>query len=350
MIEDENERGDDESKILVPTKIHIRGLDTLNTEEIKKYVAAHYGHVDRVEWIDDTGANLLFSSEASARDALIALSTIEIADPTVLAAGEETLPAKPFEAKPEISLHVRYAVASDKKAPGAALRSRFYLLNPEYDPEERRRKDKYRDRHGGRRGRRDSEGDIGISFEASMYDDAPRSSRDRDRPSSSPDRLRNRGKELFAGPRDSRRRDRDRSASPARSDESMSEEPSSSTNRLKARSLKSRISSDNRSKELFPSKRTLLSGGGQLDSLGDAMGSAHLREEDRPRIVESTGNFNIRGSAARGGSGDGGFAIKGASTARELFPGKFGGGNGNAGKELLDAKRRTRQRAEDLFG
>lgn len=182
-----------------------------------------------------------------------------------------------------------------------------------------------------------------------MYDDVPRASRDRDRRSSSPDRFRNRGKELFAGSQ-SRRRTRDRSASPARSDHSMSEEPSSSRNRANARSLKSRISNDNRSKELFPSKRTLLGGGGQLDALGSAMGSAHLREEDRPRIVENTGTFSIKGSAAREGQGEG-FAIKGTS-AKELFPGRFGGGGAgaNAGKELLDAKRRTRQKAEDLFG
>lgn len=303
-----------------------------------------------MEWIDDTAANLLFSSESSARDALIALSTIDIADPTALAVGEETLPAKPVDGKPEISLHIRYAVLSDKKAPGAALRSRFYLLNPEYDPEERRR-NKYRERNGSRRGRRESESETGISFEASMYDDVPRASRGRERRNSSPDRLRNRGKELFAGSNSrSNRRARDRSASPARSDESMSEEASSSGNRIRARSLKSRISNDNRSKELFPSKRTLLSGGGgQLDALGSAMGSAHLKEEDRPRVVEGSSSFSIRGSAARGGQGDG-FAIKGAS-ARELFPGKFGADSGsNAGKELIDAKRRTRQKAEDLFG
>lgn len=364
MVEDgEAEPANDESKTLMPTKVHIRGLDTLNTDDIKTYVKSHYGSTDRIEWVDDTSANLLFGSESSARDALIALSSIEIADPSALAAGE-TLPAKPFDGKSEISLHVRLAVLSDRKQPGAALRSRFYLLNPEYDPEERRRRGKYRDRDGDRRRsemhrRRDS--DEVEPFEASMYDDVPRSSRGRHH-SDSPDRQRsysreNRGKELFAG----HRRRRDRSASPLRDtdgDESMGEgRAGSSGNRSKARSLKDRIGADgrnNRSKELFPSKISP-GRGGQLDQLEGAIGSAHLREEDRPKVVDmlpdsSGASFNIRGAAQQRGQGEG-FSIRGAAAnAKELFPGKLGGSN--TGKELLDGKgkRGPRQRAEDLFG
>lgn len=367
MVEDgEQAPENDESKTIAPTKVHIRGLDTMNPEDIKTYIKSHYGTVDKIEWIDDTSANLVFGSEPSAREALIALSSIEIADPTALAIGE-TLPAKPFDGKPEVSLHVRLAVLSDKKQRGAALRSRFYLLNPEYDPEERRRRNKYRDRDGeGRRNsryrRRDSEEEV-VPFEASMYDDVPRSARER-KSSSSRDRSRsyaqeNRGKELFAG----HRRGRDRSASPLRDndgDESMGEErASSSNNRARARSIKDRLSSDhrqNKSKELFPVKRA--SGrGGQLDQLESAIGSAHLREEDRPKIVDvpsaprgGSDSFNIRGAAQQRGAGEG-FSIKGtAASAKELFPSKLGGSN--AGKELLTgkSKRPSRQRAEDLFG
>ena len=362
--EGDAEPAGDESKTLVPNKVHIRGLDTLNTDDIKAYVRSHFGSTDRVEWIDDSSANLVFGSESAAGDALIALSTIDIADPSALAPGE-SLPAKPFDGKPETSLHVRLAVVSDKKQPGAALRSRFYLLNPEYDPEERRRRNKYRGRDGDRRRserhrRRDS--DEAVPFEASMYDDVPRSERER-RHSESPDRRRsysreNRGKELFAG-RSSRARDR--SASPLRDndgDESMGEERAgSSGNRAKARAIKDRIGAEgrnNRSKELFPTKAS--SGrGGQLDQLETAIGSAHLREEDRPKIVKlpsdpSGGGFNIRGVAQHRGQ-DEGFSIRGtAANAKELFPAKLGGSN--AGKELLDGKgkRATRQRAEDLFG
>lgn len=365
MVDDgETKPAGDESTILVPTKVHVRGVDTLNTDEIRTYVKSHYGPADRVEWIDDTSANLLFASESIARDALIALSSIDIADPSALAPGE-TLVGKPFDGKPEVSLRVRLAVQSDRKQPGAALRSRFYLLNPEFDPEERRRRSRYRERDGDRRrserrGRRDSDDGGGVRFEASMYDDVPRSARER-RHSESPERppsfaQQNRGKELFAG-RSSRTRDR--SASPARDldgDESMGDErASSSGNRAKARSLKDRISTDsrNRSKELFPTKKP--SGhGGQLDQLESAIGSARLREEDRPKVVDvpsepRDAGFNIRGVARQGGQGEG-FSIRGAASATELFPSKLGASN--AGKELLGgrAKRNPRQRAEDLFG
>jgi len=367
VVEDPIVDKSDEARTIVPTKVHIHGLDTMNTDDIKKYVKAHYGDTDRVEWIDDSSANLNFPSESSARDALIALSSIAIADPTALSIGE-SLVAKPLEGRPEISLRVRYAVFSDKKAPGAAQRSRFYLLNPEYDPEERRRHQqqrRYRDRDhrrndsGGRR--RDSREETGIRFEASMYDDAPKPQRRRSSDSSEHNRPDNRGKELFAsGGRSSRRRN-DRSLSPRRDndgDDSMGEggRASSHGNRAKARSLKERISNDhNRSKELFPTKAS--GRGGQLDQLESAIGSARLREEDRPRVVDAPSvprkgadSFNIRGSANQRGEAGQGFSIRGsAANAKELFPSKLGGTN--AGKELLEGrKNKPRQRAEDLFG
>ena len=68
------------SETVVPTKLHVRGLDTLHTEDIKAHVKAHFGPVDKVEWIDDSSANLVFSSEPTAREALVALSAIEVAE------------------------------------------------------------------------------------------------------------------------------------------------------------------------------------------------------------------------------------------------------------------------------
>lgn len=345
----------------MPNKLHLRGVDTLHTDDIKAYVKAHHGHVDRVEWIDDTSANLLFSSDAVTRDAFKGLTTVDIADPTALAIGE-TLPAKAVEGKPEISLLVRFALESDKKQAGAASRSRYYLLHPEHDPEERRRRQqdnrsRYRDRDGrdsrrdGGRRRRDSD-ERPVRFEASMYDDAPVSRRrdsDEDERSRSHARE-NRGKELFA---DRRRSARGRSASPTRDRDSdvdlMGERASSASNRSKARNIKGRL---NTSRELFPTK---MSSGSRLDDLEDAIGSAHLREEDHPKIVAAPDQpagggawFNIKGSAAARSGGTGsGFYIKGAANAKELFPDKLGGDN--AGKELLDGSRRRRQRAEDLF-
>lgn len=364
----EDEPPTDDSKTLIPTKIHIKGVDSLHTTDIKTYVKAHFGDVDRIEWIDDSSANLLFPSEPTARDAIVALSSVPVADATALAIGE-TLPAKPFEGKPEISLQVRFAVQSDKKEVGAALRSRYYLLHPEHDPEERRRRNqenrsRYRDRddghHRGGQGRRRRASDDDVeTFEASMYDDAPRPTRRR-RDSDIEERPRsyareNQGKELFSG----RKTQRDRSASPRRDndgDDLMGERASSSGNRARARDLKDHISSSNNSKELFPTKKSIKQfGGGNLDTLERAIGSARLKDEDRPKIVSvpnarGDGNsFNIRGMASQQGSGEG-FAIKGAASAnaRELFPAKLG--SSNTGKELFGGGRsKQRQKAEDLF-
>ncbi|KAF4968568.1 hypothetical protein FZEAL_10376 [Fusarium zealandicum] len=365
----------DDSEALIPTKIHIRGVDSLHTSDIKAYVKANYGDVDRVEWIDDSSANLIFPSEPTARDAMVALSSVPVADATALAIGE-TLPAKPVEGKPEISLQVRFALASDRKQAGAATRSRYYLLHPEYDPEERRRRNqdsrtRYRDREGdyrrdsggvggGGRRRRNSDEEV-ETFEASMYDDAPRPAQRR-RDSDIEERPRsyvreNRGKELFSerGPR------RDRSASPRRDgdgDDLMGERSSSSGNRVRARSLRERISTESSTKELFPTKKSIKQfGGGNLDHLERAIGSARLKEEDHPKIVSvpntrSDGSaFNIRGMASQKGRGEG-FAIKGAAAAgtnaRELFPTKLG--ENNTGKELFGGGRsKQRQKAEDLF-
>lgn len=324
---------------------------------------AHYGPVDRVEWIDDSSANLLFSSEDTTHDAFKALATMEIADPTALAVGE-TISAKTLDGRPEITLVVRFALESDKKQAGAAARSRYYLLHPEHDPEERRRRhtdnrSRYRERDGDRRngGRRRRDSDEPTQrFEASMYDDVPASERrrsdDEERPRSY--KSDNRGKELFSSRRDSAR---DRSASPAREHDGdfdlMGERASSASNRNKARNIKGRLSANSLSRDLFPSKMS--SGGARLDALEDAIGSAHLREEDRPKIVNAPdrpagagAGFNIKGAAAQTGGVREGFSIKGAANAKELFPDKLGG-DGNTGKELFDNSRRRRQRAEDLF-
>lgn len=348
------------SNTVVLTKIHIRGLDSLHTDQVKAYVKAHYAPLDRVEWIDDGSANLVFGSEVAAREAITALSSIELADATALAVGE-TLPAKPLDGHPDVSLQVRFALQGDRKQAGAAARSRYYLLHPEHDPEERRRRQhenrsRYRDRDGPfGRACRGSSHHKADTFEASMYDDAPSYPR---RNSDPEERFRlfareNRGKELF---RD-RASGRDRSASPEReySDDGRVHVLASSSRRNRdcARVIKGRLPENNRTKELFSTKSS--GRGGQLDQLERCIGSASLREEDMPKMastpaVSSTSMFIIRGLASQELHSDsGGFSIKGAATsAKELFPDLLGGSN--AGKELLDPKRSDRrQKAHDLF-
>lgn len=331
---------------MVPNKIHIRGVDSLHTDDIKAYVRSHFGDVDKIEWIDDTSANLVFGSEPTAKEAIVALSAVEIADASALPIGE-AVPAKPLTDKPKTTLTVRFAVASDRKERGAALRSRYYLLHPEHDPEEKRRRREERSRYRNRdsdqrsRRRRDDDDDNQETFDASMYDDAPRrrsTSRDNRRDSYSRE---NRGKELFAD----RATRRNRSASPMRDDTIMGGSDDVLRNREAARSIRDRISSNNKNKELFPTKTSVSVG--QLDKLERAIGSAHLRDEDRPKLAPEAG-FAIKGSATQGSSA-GGIAIKGAANARELFPGKLGG-ESNAVKELFDSKSKQRQKAQDLFG
>jgi len=338
------------------------------------YVGEHYGVVDKVEWVDDTSANLVFMSESIAQEALISLSAVPIADPTQLPA-LECLPAKPISAKPEVSLQVRLAVASDRKQAGAAARSRFYLLHPEHDPEERRRREggrnRYRERDSrGYRGRgrderryhsdEEDEGETGPTyFDASFYDDDEQALASRTRPrSSSPRRGTERigfegdksSRELFPDRLASARQRgcrRSRSASPARTRDGHQGRDILHDNRSEAERIKNRLG-ENGAKELFPSKTSVL-GVSQLDQLESATRSTRISDSTTPS------SFQIKGMAANSDTTTGGgLSIKGTASAttsaKELFPGKFGS---NAGKELfssrLEGRGRPRQKAEDLF-
>ncbi|PHH68347.1 hypothetical protein CDD82_626 [Ophiocordyceps australis] len=376
-----------DSPSLVSEKLHLRGLDTLHTDDVKAYVNRYYGAVERIEWIDDTSANLVFPSDLVARDALTALSAIQVTDASALSVGE-LLPAKALADKSEISLQLRLALDTDRKQAGAALRSRYYLIHPEHDPEEKRRRQQHgqvryrdRDRHhdGHSRLRRHSD-DEEETFDATMYDDAPRTGDARSWSE-------NRGKELFSGR--SIRRSRNRSASPrreARNDAYMDTEPrlckQNTANRAFSRSLKHHMAKTTykQPKELFPTRAP--GRVGQLDQLERSIGSATLQEDDMPKIVSTpqTGIFNIRGFATRHTQGptsptaSGGFAIKGTATNirqdLSVKPGTAaaaaGGGTTiaagtdagfragsirggpNAGKELLDPVRsKTRSKAHN---
>lgn len=289
----------------------------LDQDKLKAYVSSHVGGkgADRIEWVNDSSANLVFGSETAAQEALLLLSAVDIADATQLPVGE-VLPAKPVNDQPQIALQVRFAVESDKKERGAAQKSRFYLLNPEWDPETdegRRRREgrnrRYRERDDrgsyrrGDRGRYDDRYDergeeMPEQFDVNLYDDdpaalskratlspRPRSRQDRGRgrgrnspsPSdrSDQDRYRpaNQGRELFPNsrPRDSLRSERgsyarNRSASPlsserrdrdAMEDDLAKDREAVRNNRDKARSIKERLSTkstrtDSGPRELFP--------------------------------------------------------------------------------------------------
>ncbi|KAI1205993.1 uncharacterized protein F4807DRAFT_441272 [Annulohypoxylon truncatum] len=386
---------------LVPSKVHIRGLDVMNPDDVKSYVAEHFPDetVRKIEWIDDSSANLLFSSDSVAARALSSLTVEDVQDVTQLPP-RKTIAAKPFSKKPEVTLQIRLAVVADKKQAGAASRSRFYLLNPGYDPEERWRRSearRYRDRDGdsyGRRRTRESRyQEVEDHFDVSLYDDDEATlsnralqSRPRRRQSYASDtsddtrgrdsyQSENRGKELFPGISSGRSgSQRQRSASPRGrdGDEVMGETTnggSANRNRDRARAIKSRISRTNRARELFPDEptskagrlgddiedaTTLLSKGIMLplmDGSNDAPKTAARKLEDRIMLPGRGQGFSIRGTASQR-STEQGFAIKGnaGKTAKELFPEKLGV---NSGKELfadrLEGRLRQRQRAGDLF-
>lgn len=170
---------------LAPHKVHIRGLENLTTSDIKAFSAEHY-HSEtppRVEWINDTSANLVFEGEETALRALQHL--------TLPSNENESLPlsrlraAKALSTHPGSSLYLRIAAITDQKRPRAYEASRFYMMHPEYDPREQRRRGGsfqgngdyhrkgYSDDEHRRRKRRDKED----GFDASMYDDGAVSSR-----------------------------------------------------------------------------------------------------------------------------------------------------------------------------
>ncbi|KAI0197447.1 hypothetical protein EV127DRAFT_416644 [Xylaria flabelliformis] len=385
---------DDDADARCPTKVYIKGLDVMNPSDVKAYVAEHCSDssldLERIEWIDDNSANLIFASETIASQALVALAAEPISEVSQLPA-RHLLSAKPFLARPEVALQVRPARESDKKQAGAASRSRFYLLNPEYDPEERRRKNetrRYRDRNGDnfpRRHRRQSRTDESEEpFDVNLYDDSPATTntpltreRPRRRRSLTPEyetadsridsyRPSNRGRELFPDSISSRpRTSRDRSASPVRDrdgdrdmDERADHDPAArERNRHRAHAIKSHLSRQNRAKELFPTEAasesgrlddkvedaaTLLSKGitlplmdGSNDTPAPAISSRRL--EDRITIP-GKGSLADRITTPES-TANSAFSIRGAASQRSSNTGfAIKGSAGKSVKELFPDK------------
>ena len=218
---------------LAPHKVHIRGLEDLTTSDIKAFSAEHYPSETplRVEWIDDMSANLVFEDEETAMTALQHL-TLPSNDNAILPLSQVRA-AKTLSSRPESSLYVRIGAITDQKRPRAYEASRFYMMHPEHDPREQRRRgggfrgssdylrSRYSDDELRRRTRRDKED----GFNASMYDDGGTSSRRGSISSSANERgvdgkgsarLRGDSYRPARGKRNSARTSRDRSASPSR--------------------------------------------------------------------------------------------------------------------------------------
>ncbi|KAL8823448.1 MAG: hypothetical protein Q9191_005847 [Dirinaria sp. TL-2023a] len=277
-------------------KIHIRGLDDLTTNDITEYVAEHYSsHTpSRIEWIDDTSANIVFDSPAIALEALERLDFHGLNE--FSAQDLQLRPAKPYSKSSGANLQIRLALTTDQKRPRAHEASRFYMMHPEYDPREQRRKEKSKSndhnngyrrlRYGQDEQRRRRRKDQDEGFDATMYDDSAQASAARSKASSnrrrsmqsslssddavSPrDRRPKRGGDYF------RPRDRGRSASPDKDD-------GRDTRRRSPLADYSRHSNGNSGKELFPSKpapNTALTAGSAQELFPHKKLAANLKKE-----------------------------------------------------------------------
>lgn len=244
-------------------KVHIRGLEDLTTSDIKAFSLEHYPSETspRVEWIDDTSANLVFEGQETAITALRHL-TLPSNDNDFLP-NSQLRAAKTLSTHPAPSLYVRIAAITDQKRPRAYEASRFYMMHPEHDPREQRhrggnlqgngdyRRKGYSDDERQRRRRRDKEG----GYDASMYDDGGASSRRGSISSSANERgvegkrnarLRGDSYRPVRNERKGTRKSRDRSAS-----------PNGRNHRTPPPTYRSRdphpFPHENKGKELFPS-------------------------------------------------------------------------------------------------
>ncbi|KAI4255695.1 MAG: hypothetical protein LQ352_002444 [Teloschistes flavicans] len=172
-----------------PHKVHLRGLDDLTTTDIELFASEHHPSdcLRYVEWIDDISANIVYDTSAAAIRALISFTSSQIGQEVYLFPSRQLRAAKSFSARAESRLEVRIAMTTDVKRPRAHEASRFYMLHPEHDPREKKRKLKdYNDSHGYPKRRYDDRETRQKRFQgrerrydASMYDDETRAPRNR---------------------------------------------------------------------------------------------------------------------------------------------------------------------------
>jgi hypothetical protein len=380
-------------------KVHVRGVDELTTDNIKQFASSHFAAEtpSRVEWIDDTSANLIYSSPEIGLQALAALTQVTEEEDASALPPLRLRSAKLLATHPESVLQVRSAVKTDRKQARAYEKSRFYLMHPEHDPRERLRNELSDRRRGDddegyrrrrfddRELRRRKDRDHDDNFGANMYDDQPASYSDSERGRGG---RRGRGqRELFPDDDRASGRLRNRSASPGRDTlEDADRVDRSQDTRRRFRERSPQLGRRNKGKELFP-------GGGDSSGrelfpnkptssyiqkeLPPSKVSNHRRSDafdasdeatDLGRRITVPGNRGVElfpdSDSGRGaGTEDQGFAIRGASqgmsikgrgaSVRELFPDKYNQ-KSNAGKELFDetleGRGGRRRRAEDMFG
>jgi hypothetical protein len=207
------------SETIRPEALHLRGVDSLSTDDIKAFIDYYINynvfHPDddststvyeplpideqktlRIEWINDSSVNVVFQTYEIAQDTLSKLSITgsnpNIPKPEVsydlaeavqeretklynpiltfkkqrdlssrlgIETQQETAPIESMEEdESSVVLYVRQALQSDKKVKNAKLYSRYYLIHGEPERRERgsrRGRGRGRSDRGGRRGRDD---------------------------------------------------------------------------------------------------------------------------------------------------------------------------------------------------
>ena len=342
-------------------------MDDLTTEDLKAFSTEHYPtHLpSRVEWIDDTSANIVYDSPELASQALegflIPSSYRSPASPFV-----ELHAARTFSAHPESRLQVRLALVTDQKRPRAYEASRFYMLHPEYDPREKRRwkadtheehGDYRRRRYGNDEHKRRRNRDDGRAFDASMYDDdaaalAERASERRksDTMSSSGDGYgsgegRRRKGEHYR-PVAGHHRSRDRSASPGRASDSEMRDTGQRRSRRRtpppnySRCNPHPFPRDNNSKELFPSKPNVAANGREL--FPNKQVAANLRKELFPN---KSGHRRSDAIDAANETAD--LFANGMSISHPAEPSKSPNGSRNLADRIANGSQSTYGRLKD---
>lgn len=375
----------------------------MTTENIKQFARDHFTieEPNRVEWIDDTSANIVYSTPEVGLQALSALTQIGEEEDMFALPALRLRSAKLLSSHPDSVLQVRTAVKTDRKKPRAHEVSRFYLMHPEHDPREklrlelaeRRREgddasdgDYRRRRFDGRELRRRRDQDDGQLISADMYDDN----------AGAPERRRRGRRELFPSDEGGTGRLRNRSASPGRdtleadrleserSDRRFRERSPERSRRNEGKELFSSSSAfaegDSSSRELFPNKPTTsylkkelfpskVSNHRRSDAIDAADETLSSRisapsvtgshdESHKNKDIELFPSSSGRGRNIRGTAQGEGLSVRGAASGmsikgkgvRELLPSTYGS---NAGKELfsnaLEGRGGPRRKAEDMF-
>ena len=124
-----------------PDTLHLYGVNRMSTKDVFEYFKDH--GPDTMEWIDDQSCNVVWETESMAKTAMRAMSRSyddlkemknDIADEDVSLESENGDEAKLVWriAKPHTKanrLFLRQATVEDRKLPGAAKRSLYYLIH-----------------------------------------------------------------------------------------------------------------------------------------------------------------------------------------------------------------------------